>query len=403
MTGWQTAALSDVLADAKPGFACGEDPTDGVFQFRMNNITTEGQLDFSKKRRVPRETRSLESFFVEPGDILFNATNSPELVGKSAFFPGYDEPAVFSNHFLRLRPREDKLDGRYLARWLVLQFQRKVFQSMCRQWVNQATVGRDSLLGLRMPLPPLAEQRQIAEVLDRAEAMRANRRAALVKLDTLTQSIFLDIFGDAGENPKRWPLQRVSDYVAEFQGGKSIESESDENVETRNRVLKISAVTGMKFLVDESKPVPDSYEPPIEHFARPGDLLFSRANTTELVGAVAYVKSTPQNILLPDKLWRFVWRQPIKVEPFFVWALFQTPAIRREIERRATGTSGSMKNISQEKVFGISTILPPLRLQQEFARRVAAVENLKAAHCTSLVELDVLFAALQHRAFRGEL
>ena len=112
MTGWQTAALSDVLADAKPGFACGEDPTDGVFQFRMNNITTEGQLDFSKKRRVPRETRSLESFFVEPGDILFNATNSPELVGKSAFFPGYDEPAVFSNHFLRLRPREDKLDGR---------------------------------------------------------------------------------------------------------------------------------------------------------------------------------------------------------------------------------------------------------------------------------------------------
>lgn len=400
MTGWKTAALSDLLADAKPGFACGEDPTDGVFQFRMNNITTEGQLNFSKKRRVPRDTRSLESFFVEPGDILFNSTNSPELVGKSDFFSGYDEPAVFSNHFLRLRPREDKLDGRYLACWLVLQFQRRIFQSMCRQWVNQATVGRDSLLGMRMPLPPLTEQRRIAAILDKADALRAKRHAALVKLDTLTQSIFLDLFGDAGENPKGWP---VSDYVAEFQGGKSIESESDENVETRNRVLKVSAVTGMKFLAHESKPVSDSYDPPTEHFVRPGDLLFSRANTTELVGAVAYVKSTPQNVLLPDKLWRFVWRQPAKVEPLFIWALFQTPAIRREIGRRATGTSGSMKNISQEKVFGISTILPPLSLQQEFSRQIAAVENLKAAHRSSLAELDALFASLQHRAFRGEL
>jgi type I restriction enzyme S subunit len=81
MTAWQTALLSDVLTNVKPGFACGEDPSDGVFQFRMNNITTDGQLDFSKKRRVPRDTRSLDSFLVDPGDVLFNATNSPELVG----------------------------------------------------------------------------------------------------------------------------------------------------------------------------------------------------------------------------------------------------------------------------------------------------------------------------------
>ncbi|MEH2373668.1 element excision factor XisH family protein [Nostoc sp.] len=65
-------------------------------------------------------------------------------------------------------------------------------------------------------------------------------------------------------------------------------------------------------------------------------------------------------------------------EPLFVWALFQTPAIRYEISRRATGTSGSMKNISQEKVFGITTIIPPLPIQKEFAHRVEAVEKLKA-------------------------
>jgi type I restriction enzyme, S subunit len=256
---------------------------------------------------------------------------------------------------------------------------------------------------LVIPLPSLKDQQRIAEVLDRAEALRAKRRAAVAELDSLTQSIFLDLFGDPGENAKGWPVRTVADYVAEFQGGKSIESESGDNVITRNRVLKVSAVTGMKLLVHESKPVPDSYEPPKEHFAKPGDLLFSRANTTELVGAVAYVESTPPNILLPDKLWRFVWRQPAAIEPLFVWALFQTPTVRWEIGRRATGTSGSMKNISQEKVFGIRTILPPIDRQREFAHRVRAVEKLKTAQRASLAEVDALFASLQHRAFRGEL
>jgi len=151
MNNWKSLPLSEVLQEARPGFACGEDPADGVFQFRMNNLTTDGQLDFSKKRRVPKDIRNLGTFFLKPGDVLFNATNSPDLVGKSAYFPGHSEPAVFSNHFLRLRPNKDKLDGQYLARWLTLQFQRRVFKNLCRQWVNQATVGRDLLLSLQVP------------------------------------------------------------------------------------------------------------------------------------------------------------------------------------------------------------------------------------------------------------
>jgi type I restriction enzyme S subunit len=294
----------------------------------------------------------------------------------------------------------DVLDPDFLARFL------KARSSEILQWVRATTADNfpiDSLKKLRIPLPPLAEQRRIAEVLGRAEALRLKRRAALAQLDTLAQALFVELFGETGESPRRWPVRPVSDYVAEFQGGRSLEAETGENAVTRNRVLKVSAVTGMTFLAHESKPVPDSYQPPPEHFARAGDLLFSRANTMELVGAVAYVDTVPANVLLPDKLWRFVWREPVTVEPLFVWALFQTPVVRREIARRATGTSGSMKNISQEKVFGISTILPPLSFQQTFTRRITALERLKTVHRASLAELDALFAVLQHHAFRGEL
>jgi type I restriction enzyme, S subunit len=252
-------------------------------------------------------------------------------------------------------------------------------------------------------VPSGPDQRRIANLLDKAEALRAKRRIARNKLDTLTHSIFLDMFGDPATNPKGWPIRSVSEYTTEFQGGKSIEADRDEHALTRHRVLKVSAVTGMEFRPGESKPVPDDYEPPREHFVRVGDLLFSRANTSELVGAVALVDETPADLLLPDKLWRFVWRQPEQVDRVYVWALFQTAHMRDQLGRRATGTSGSMKNISQEKVFGIQTMVPPLYQQREFARRIHCLRKLVAQHRSALVALNDVFASLQHRAFRGEL
>jgi type I restriction enzyme S subunit len=345
------------------------------------------------------DTRSAADAQLKEGDIVFARTGAT--TGKSFLIRDCPTDAVFASYLIRVRVG-DSAEPRFVSHF----FQTPIYWAQITKsarGVAQPGVNATTLKALLIPLPPLAEQRRIAEVLDRAEALRAKRRAALAQLDALTQSLFLDLFGDSDENPKGWPVACVSDYVAEFQGGKSIEAESGENAVTRNRVLKVSAVTGMRFLAHESKPVPDSYGPPPQHFARAGDLLFSRANTTELVGAVAYVEATPPNVLLPDKLWRFVWREPVMVEPMFVWVLFQSRALRREIGRRATGTSGSMKNISQEKVFGISTILPPLPLQREFARRVTAVEKLRSAHRASLAELNALFACLQHRAFRGEL
>ena len=355
-------------------------------------------VDTSDLQSMPFEDHEHERYGLKAGDIVICEGGE---AGRAAIWDGRLPDLKFQKAIHRVRPGP-RLHNRFFVHRLMADHQ----NGRLGDYLTGATIkhftGQD-LARYEFPLPPLAEQRRIAEVLDRAEALRAKRRAALAQLDSLTQSLFLDLFGDDGTNSKKWPVRAVADYVREFQGGKSIESESGENVITRNRVLKVSAVTGMKFLAHESKPVPDSYEPPKEHFAKAGDLLFSRANTTELVGAVAYVESTPPNVLLPDKLWRFVWRDPATIEPLFVWALFQTPTLRREIGRRATGTSGSMKNISQEKLFGIRTILPPISLQREFARRVTAVEALKTAQRASLAELDALFATLQHRAFRGEL
>ncbi|MDP9223730.1 MAG: restriction endonuclease subunit S, partial [Actinomycetota bacterium] len=77
----------------------------------------------------------------------------------------------------------------------------------------QPQITRESLTAISIPLPSLPEQRRITQILDWVEALRVRRRATLAQLDSLTQAIFLDLFGDAGENPKRWPVRPVSHYV----------------------------------------------------------------------------------------------------------------------------------------------------------------------------------------------
>ena len=187
-----------------------------------------------------------------------------------------------------------------------------------------------------------------------------------------------------------WPLVELAHYVAGFEGGKSFESEDGGGT---FRVLKVSAVTGSLFRPEESKSVPAGYCPPASHLVKKGDLLFSRANTSTLVGAVAHVTEEHQNLLLPDKIWRFLWRVPIVVDPRFVWHLFRTPEIRVQISQRATGTSGSMKNISQEKLLAIKTALPPLPEQRRIADILDAAEALRAKRRVGLAQLDELTRA----------
>lgn len=400
MTGWQMTVLSEVLLDARPGFACGDDLAEGVFQFRMNNITTEGQLDLSKRRRVPRDFRNLDSFLVEPGDVLFNATNSPDLVGKSAYFPGVDEPAVFSNHFLRLRPHVDRLEGRFLARWLNLQFQRGVFKGMCRQWVNQATVNRDSLLALRLPLPPLPEQRRIAAILDQTDVLRSKRRAALAQLDTLTQAIFLDMFGDPASNPRGWSQRRLGELISVGPQNGLYKPASDYGSGTP--ILRIDAFyDGIVTKLVDLKRVRISAQEQALYALREGEIVINRVNSREYLGKSALIPALSEATVFESNMMRFDVDRRI-LDPGYLIQYLQTGFVRMHILRSAKDAV-NQSSINQQDVKVLPIVVPPLALQQLFTQRVAARERLRMAHDASLAELDALFASLQHRAFRGEL
>ena len=258
--------------------------------------------------------------------------------------------------------------------------------------VAQLNINGKILKSLPIPVPSMAEQERIVKLLDEADELRKLRAQADRRTAALIPALFHEMFGDPMDNQRGWLICPVSSFVKELYGGRSVNPAGADEADGRFRVLKISAVTWGRFKPEESKPVTSAYEPPESHFVRSGDLLFSRANTTELVAATSYVFDTPPNLLLPDKLWRFVWKMPLVVEPLFVWWLFQAPSVRKELGRRATGTGGSMKNISKPKVMSLEVPLPPLSLQKEFAQRVTEIREMEATQAASRARLDALFS-----------
>lgn len=195
---WKVTKLADVVIQAQPGFASGERDPKGTIQLRMNNVTTNGQFDWSNYLRVPADQSTTLAYALEEGDVLFNNTNSTELVGKSALFQGHEEPILYSNHFTRLRTDESRLAPEFLAMWLQTQWQQKVFANICNRWIGQSAVQRDKLLALKTALPSISEQKRIAalltEQLAAVDRARAAAEAQLQAINHLPAAYLRDAF-----------------------------------------------------------------------------------------------------------------------------------------------------------------------------------------------------------------
>ncbi|MFE0645345.1 restriction endonuclease subunit S [Streptomyces sp. NPDC058877] len=291
----------------------------------------------------------------------------------------------------------ERLESSFLAHFI------KERSSEILQWVRATTADNfpiGNLMNVRIPLPPLSEQRRVVDILDCVDVLRARRRQTISLLEDLAQSIFLSMFGNVVSNNQGWSAGQVKDLVAKFTSGKSFAAAENDDAAVRYRILKVSAVTSGRFDAEESKPVPVEYNPPLSHIVRDGDLIFSRANTESLIGATALAVNPPSNLLLPDKLWRFVWHSDRPAHPLYVRQLFLQAEFRREISRRSSGTSGSMKNISQSSVLSIPCGIPPLELQHQYGKRIEALEKVADLHRAHLVQLDALFTSLRHHMFR---
>jgi type I restriction enzyme S subunit len=385
--------LAELIREADPGFASGERSPDGVLQVRMNCVDNDGGLDLAVAPRVPAIPR-LSRYLLEPGDVLFNATNSPELVGKSALFTGSDEPVTFSNHFLRLRVRVDRLEPSYLVRWLARQWKRRVFEGMCAQWVNQASVRCDRLLQLKVPLPPLAEQRRIAAVLDKADAIRRKRRESLRLLDELLRSAFLEMFGDPVRNEKGWdvaPLEDLIDPARPITYGILKPGPDTPGGVPYVRVVDMANGTVKRTGVKRTtRAIAEAYRRSV---LRAGDLLLSIRGH---VGRIALVpdeleaanitQDTARLALLPGH------------STAYVAASLTSSPMQSHMRRYVKGVAVTGINLGDVKKLPVPT--PPLELQQRFTSVALRHSRMSARAREAQETTRRLFDSLAQRAFR---
>lgn len=366
----------------------------GTIPWVKSGELATGQVVGTEEMITERAIRESSAKLLQPGGLLLAMYGAT--VGQVARLR---ISAATNQAVCHIRPDPSRCETDYLY-WFLVSSKSELLQQ--RVGGGQPNISQAIIRDLEVPLPDRDQQVRIATILDKADAIRRKRQQALLLTDDFLRSVFLDMFGDLMTNPRGWPIKTLSEGVAEFEGGRNV-MPTDTPRADGVRVLKVSAVTSGEYKPHESKSFDENEEFPDHYIVREGDLLISRANTSELVGAVAYVWETQGREMLPDKLWRFVWPQERTIEPLFMLHLARSRYFREQLIQRATGSSGSMKNIGKAKMLEIPIPVPPIDLQRTFSRIATRTRLASEASTISMKQAGDLFSCLQQRAFSGQL
>lgn len=361
--------------------------TDLVYYVGGDHIET-GELTVSGRGLIKEADLGPMFYFgFKPGDILF-VTRNPHL-RKCATV---DFPGICSEKTLVIGTKDETvLSQKYLAAVMqsddFWEFMEENKSGSVNYFINWST-----LAAYEFDLPPIEKQRQLADLLWAANDLKEAYRKAIAATDEMLKAKFREMFGDTARNTKKWKTPSFGECLYSIDSGKSFICQPQPRKGTFPAVLKLSAVTYGDYRSEENKAVNDSLQFNPDHEVHAGDLLFTRKNTIDLVGACAYVRETPPKLMLPDIIFRLNTKSCYDKK--FLHALLTHPDQRRRLTSIAGGTNASMVNISKERLMRLTFPMPPLSLQREFVVIADASESTKASLKKSIADLDQVMKGL---------
>ncbi|WP_370944518.1 restriction endonuclease subunit S [Amycolatopsis sp. cg5] len=398
--GWARVTLGDLGVDVQPGFASGKHNRDGdgIVHLRPMNITRNGAIDLSDVRYVDDESDRR----IEYGDVLFNNTNSPALVGKTAWVDSL-EPVAYSNHMTRLRG-PNALDGKFLAIQLHYLWASGYFKTVLNNHVNQASVSRKVLLDTEIMVPPLAEQRRIVVQVEQQINHIEAGEDALIEATRRASDLRSSIADTTISQHSNAPWERLQDLLSEpLRNGVSAKATTDG---TGIRTLTLTAVTRNDFSSQFTKTTSADPNRIKNLWLEDQDIFVQRSNSAELVGTSAIYRGENNWAIYPDLLIR-VRVDQTRVLPEYAALALRTNRIRFHFRQNARGLSGSMPKIDQAMIANVDFPVPSLRQQREaiewVMRQEAAIAPLAASVGEAQTESTELRAALLNAAFSGSL
>ncbi len=460
---WPKTSLGEVLTDIQPGFACGAHSRggDGVPHLRPMNVSTDGQISLADLKLVPQAAADDAGKWIKRGDVLFNNTNSPELVGKTAYYD-LPEPRAFSNHMTRLRVNRERLDPRYCAVWLHQVWRDGEFAERCNNHVSQASISRDVLRELEIPLPPLAEQKRIVEAIERLTARVDATRARLANVPGILKrfrqavlaaacsgrltedwreanpavpnsvSLLRDLDGllrtrwDAVQNqrgigrprkykeppeptvqwldelPESWTWASIGHLCAMDVG---FAFRSKEFGEEGTRLLRGENIEPGALRWTDTAYWPDRDTAPYEHLMiKQGDIILGMDRPVISTGLkIARAKASDLPCILVQRVMRLASPHPVVTS--FVHMVMQSIAFTHHLVGEQTGSD--LPHVSGDTIASFAVPVPPLAEQAEIVRRVESLMKLADAieHRVAAAHgrADKLTQSILARAFRDEL
>ena len=341
----------------------------GIPVLRTTNFTNEGVINYTDVVTRIITKKNIEEKYLRSGDIIIEKSGGSDKqpVGRVIYFDGPENTYLFNNFTGLLRVKEQ-------TEW----FSKYVFYSLygnyqiggTRPFENKTTGLHnlkidDYISRYEVPEISYPKQVEISSHLDKLYSIIKMRKKELQLLDDLIKARFVELFGEMK------PTTTIARYIAELRGGKSLAGTE----KCKNKVLKTGATTFGWFDPEQYKYLPIDYEPLPEYKVETGDVIISRMNTPELVGACSYVFEAPEDMYYPDRLWKVILRD--ETNPIFLWQLLWDREIRRQIKKKSGGTSGTMHNISKPKLLEIKCIDAPIELQNQFADFAKQIDKSK--------------------------
>ena len=335
-----------------------------------------------------------ENYLLQSGDILMTHINSMKHLGKCAMYEEVPAKLIHGMNLLALRPKRNILFSKYAYYYFNTQVFNSIIQKISNQSVNHASFSSGNLKKIKIPLPPLAEQRKIAAILDEADKLRQLNKNLITKYDELTQSLFLDMFGDPVMNPMGWDIENLGHITGLITDGKH----GNCNDEPGSGYYFVSAkdIRNNKINYSHSREIPKEEFEEVDKRTnlQPGDLVM--INTGATIGRMAIAKDI-------DKTRRSTFQKSvaiIKVKQNLITSIFLQYVFQLRLEVFANKGSGSaIKNLLLSEMRRFRIIVPPIALQNQFAERVEKIESQKAQAQESLLKAEELFGALLQRCF----
>ncbi|MCG7995583.1 MAG: restriction endonuclease subunit S [Candidatus Thiodiazotropha taylori] len=325
-----------------------------------------------------------EKFHIDTGDLLFSWSGTPG-TSFGAFFWNRGK-GYLNQHIFRVDIDESKVDKSYLRYAINSKLVHIIDQAHGGVGLKHITKGK--LEAVEIPLPSLNEQKRIAAVLDKADAIRRKRQQAILLADEFLRSVFLDMYGDPFRNPNGWDVYKMKDVI-EFKGGNQPPKSTFEH-ERKPGYIRLIQIRDFKsnkyptYIPEELAKRKFSKDDVM--IARYGPPVFQILRGLEGSYNVALMKAIPKG----------------KITKEFIYRLLQVPAYHDVVVANSERTAGQ-SGVNLDLLNNFDVPLPPLSVQKKIIHRVVAMEKLIRKMNKARYNCDELFASLNQKAFAGEL